>query len=96
MYKKKFKQHGLPCPCGESSDAYALDFKGDGYCFSCSKPFSKKEKVIGTVKTGVEEFEYWPHRGISRGTYEFFNVKTKFIDGEPSEVGFIWPSGVVS
>lgn len=95
MYKKKFKQHGLPCPCGESSDAYALDFKGDGYCFSCSKPFSKKEKVIDTVKTGVEEFEYWPHRGISRGTYEFFNVKTKFIDGEPSEVGFIWPSGGV-
>lgn len=94
MYKKKFKQHGLPCPCGQSSDAYAIDFKGDGYCFSCSKPFGNKEKIIAE-KTGVEEFEYWPHRGISRGTYEFFDVKTKFVNGEPTETGFIWPSGGV-
>ena len=29
----------LPCPCGQSSDAYAVNGDGWGTCFSCSKRF---------------------------------------------------------
>lgn len=96
MYKKKFKEHGLPCPCGKSSDAFAVDFKGEGYCFSCSKPFGGEKDIAYKEKEyKVEEFEYYPDRGISRGVFEFFDVKTRFLDGEPTEVGFVWPNGGV-
>lgn len=36
----------------------------------------------------VVEYDIVGHRGISRKTFEFYGVKTKFLDGEPSEVGF--------
>lgn len=38
------------------------------------------------------EFKFFPHRGISQRTMEFYNVRTKFIDGLPYECGFILPN----
>lgn len=34
-----FTEAHLPCPCGQSSDAYAVNGDGWGTCFSCSKRF---------------------------------------------------------
>ena len=33
----------LPCPCGKSSDAYAINGDGWGTCFSCDKRFAPDE-----------------------------------------------------
>jgi twinkle protein len=35
----KTKTNGLPCPCGKSSDAYAIQDNGWGKCFSCGRNF---------------------------------------------------------
>jgi twinkle protein len=34
-------QTHLPCPCGQSSDAYSINDKGWGKCFSCGKNFNE-------------------------------------------------------
>lgn len=80
---EKFRKTHQPCPCGESSDAYAVRNNGSGKCFSCGKNFGS---------SGLEEedvqFDIVGHRGISRKTFEFYNVKTKFVNEEPVEVAF--------
>jgi len=38
--------------------------------------------------SGDVQYETVGHRGIARKTFEFYGVKTKFIDEEPVEVGF--------
>lgn len=35
-------QTHLPCPCGQSSDAYSINDKGWGKCFSCGKNFNEE------------------------------------------------------
>lgn len=86
----KFREYGLPCPCGTSSDAYAIDVNEDGFCFRCHKYFnSNNEKVI----MGKEKAEAYSHRGLSKKTMEFFGITTKFIDNIPIETGFPCTNG---
>jgi twinkle protein len=41
-------------------------------------------------------YEYYPHRGIERSTFERYGVKTKITpDGRPISVGFSYPNGSV-
>jgi twinkle protein len=94
----KFKETGLPCPCGVSSDAYCIDHEGGDFCFSCSKSPSKKfskEKYIDLdiSENDIVTAEYVPHRGLSQKTLEFFDVKTKLVNGIPLEWGFPYPNG---
>lgn len=101
MYdKSKWFDYGLPCPCGKSSDAYAIDKEGDGFCFSCSKYFKDKdgefveEETVEErpeIKSGKSTYEYHPHRNISKRVYEFYDVKTRLVEGEPFETGFQYP-----
>lgn len=90
-----------PCPCGKSSDAYAIGEEHDGYCFSCGKyyPPTKGELNISTnLKTYEEvpgEFKFHSMRGISKGTMEFYGVQTKFVNDIPTEVGFIYPNEAI-
>lgn len=85
-----WKEVHQPCPCGKSSDAYCIDKKDNGYCFSCATPFnSQKEK---------KEFVYgiYPHRSISQSAFEKYDVQTAFLDEEtPVETGFRYPNGAV-
>jgi twinkle protein len=54
--KLEFKSYGNPCPCGDSSDAFAENTDGSGKCFSCGKFFpklhenEKRDRMTGTAK----------------------------------------------
>jgi twinkle protein len=40
-----------------------------------------------------EQFKFYPHRGLSEGTLRFYDIQTKFRDGEPIETGFPYRPG---
>lgn len=83
-----------PCPCGESSDAYAV-YENGGHCFSCDKTYfnDKLEGVMEEKKSdrgnhwkdppGKETYEYREWRGISHDTMAHYGSLTKCFDGEP-------------
>lgn len=76
----------LPCPCGQSSDAYHTYSDGHGFCFSCKKDFQgekKEEQLDG------ESYQYVATRGITQATMEYYGVLTKVnADGEPVSIAF--------
>ena len=81
----------LPCPCGESSDAYLDNGDTSGFCFSCSKYFPPERKEESHLETeGNVTKTFMSHRGISQRTFEKFKVATKLIDGVPQQVGFLY------
>lgn len=86
----KVTEYRLPCPSCPSSDAYHLYDDGHGYCFSCQyfKPsISKFEEDMFT-------YEYIPHRGLTKETLKFYDIKTKVDhEGKPVSVGFVYPNG---
>jgi twinkle protein len=97
----KFKEYGLPCPCGESSDAFALDHDGRGFCFSCRDPrkYVQKDKrelteeVSDISDDDIVELVFESTRGISKKTLEFYDIRTKKINGEAYSWGFQYPNG---
>ncbi len=94
--KRKWVKYHQPCPKCGSSDAVSIDAAGDGYCFSCTgylKNHDKEEVLSEELKQQLVEYDFWPHRNLSRQTLEFFDITTKFIDGEPVETAFVWPNG---
>ena len=83
-------EKNLPCPlpnCG-SSDAYALDEKGNGHCFSCKGNTFSNVSQIGDYKTqkGVNmDIDYiknypsaaMPERGITEDIAKKYGVKVE-------------------
>lgn len=93
-----FVKTGLPCPCGKSSDAYAIDAEGNGYCFSgnCGgKFFKNNDKEAEEIDKSRFSTAYYEHRGIYKSTFEKYNVMTKFCDGNPIETAFFYPNGSI-
>ena len=91
-----WEETSLPCPCGKSSDAYAINSEGDGHCFSCGEHFFNSEKDTMTTLTGDDIVkDFYPNRGLSRNTLEHYNVVTKFKDGVPKQTGYSYPNGAV-
>lgn len=73
------------CP---SSDAYCEYDDGHGYCYSCNH-YKPREGSIEDKAT----YEYLAHRGINKGTFEFYDCKTKIDnDGKPVSIGFKYPN----
>lgn len=76
-----------PCPCGNSSDAYAIYDDGHGYCFSCGL-------VSGANESGdaLGEFthQYLEYRGFQKRTLEFYRVTTR-INAEGRPVAIVYP-----
>lgn len=100
----RFSETGLPCPCGRSSDAYAIDHEGGGFCFSCSRPSGKINKDLGLTEEEEEldqidessvEYVTKKHRGLSQKTVEFYEIRTKVVSGEDYAYGFSYPNGSV-
>lgn len=89
-----FVKTALPCPCGNSSDAYAIDSDNNGYCFgSCGGKFFKgDQKEAEELDKSLYSFRTYEHRGIYSSTFEKYSVKTKFYDGQPIEVAFPYPN----
>lgn len=97
----KWKTTDEACPCGKSSDAYAEDFNGEGYCFSCGKYFQNEDLMeeetedvtkLPEEPQGETTYDYVSLRGISRRTMEFFGVMSKLKDGIPYSTAFIYPN----
>ena len=89
-------EQNLPCPCGDSSDAYAINSKGDGHCFSCGKHFFKddnkeKQELVERqldVSHEVElDYQFIKYRGIPAAVRERYNVFVGLDkDSNPREV----------
>lgn len=90
-----FVKTGMSCPCGKSSDAYAVDAKGDGYCFGqCGgKSFKNNSKEGEDIDNSRYRTDFLEHRSIYKGTFEKYNVLTKLCDDIPIEVAFYYPNG---
>ena len=93
----QWEETRLPCPCGKSSDAYAINIEGDGHCFSCGEHFFNKDKSTNmTILSGEDVVsDFYPQRGLSLSALEFYNVTTKFKNGEPKQTGYVYPNGAV-
>ena len=86
----KWKQTHQPCPCGKSSDGYAIDSSDSGHCFVCNRGFRQKRSVL----TDEFTYQYLPWRGISKETFEKFKVATKVdAEGKPVAIAFPYPEG---
>lgn len=85
------EQH-IPCPCGKSSDAYSVNDKGWGTCFSCDKVFPPTEIDLNADNS---TYEIYPHRNLTEETLSFWNIYTKMVDGKPVETGFVYPNDSV-
>lgn len=79
-----------PCPCGDSSDAYAVAKDGHGWCFSCGKGFfENKEDSRVSDPTQNYTYEYLERRGITKETHQFFGVETQInAEGVPVSVAY--------
>lgn len=90
--KSRVAEGSLPCPSCPSSDAYHLYDDGHGYCFSC-KYFKSSDKR-SPFEEDMFTYEFIPHRGLTKKTLEFYDIKTKVDqNGKPLAVGFRWPNG---
>lgn len=93
----KFVRTGLPCPCGESSNAYCENEDGSGKCFSgkCNgKFFPAKNRSDMSDDTFTYEYLEW--RGVNAATMRKFNARTKInSSGEPVALGFDYGNGAV-
>ena len=88
----KLIESRLPCPVCPSSDAYHLYDDGHGHCYSCNYHKLGNELILDDTCT----YEYLPHRGLSRDTLKFYDIKTKIdADGKPLETGFVYPDKAV-
>lgn len=86
----KITESRLPCPNCPSSDAYHIYEDGHGYCFSCNFYQSPKGEFL---EEEVYTYEYLPHRGLSKKTLEFYDIRTKIDkNGKPIADGFPYPS----
>lgn len=88
MGNDRFAEIHVRCPCGSSSDAYCVRHDGSGYCFSCNEDFQDGKKDKELVNPESITYDIVGHRGISRKTFEFYDVQTKFVDEKPVEVAF--------
>ena len=81
----------LPCPSCPSSDAYHEYDDGHGYCYSCSFYKPPREEFL---EANTYTYEFVPHRGLSRKSLEFYDIRTKIdANGRPVADGFFYPDG---
>lgn len=92
-----WQQTGQPCPCGKSSDAYATDTDGNGFCFgSCGgKFFRNNNKESEDLDRSQFTEEIYEHRGLRRHILELYGVRTKFYEGAPIDTAFFYPNGSI-
>jgi twinkle protein len=91
MSGKQLVETHIACPKCPSSDAYCVYDDGHGYCFSCQYFKPGKEQFISNDEAYT--YEYLPWRGVTKGTFEFFETKTKVdADGRPISIGFRYPN----
>ena len=102
----KWSRTDIACPCGKSSDGFATDKHGGGFCFSggCNRPFSRKQ-LEGNLSEDMSDeeeqdrqnvevhHEIKSHRGLSRKTIQFYDINTSVKNGEDFSYVFKYPNG---
>ena len=92
----KWSKTGQPCPdqtnC-KSSDAYAEDVHGHGFCFSCGN-FFRGDTAVKPEPEDIEQM-FIPIRGINEATCEFYDIGTKVTFGMLEYSRFVYPSGAI-
>jgi len=85
--RQKLTKRHIPCPCGESSDAYS-EYETFGKCYSCDKTF--KLKGVDTLETNPENksLQIIPLRGLDKGTLSRYNVYTEVVNDTPKSLIF--------
>lgn len=92
---------GLPCPqpdCG-SSDAYALDVDGNGYCFACeTNTWAEKAAKIEYDPNLVHgTFQPLLKRGLTEKTCRRWNIQVGTYEGGPALLyGYVVEGRVVA
>lgn len=77
---------------GRDTKADNLGVYDDGheYCYACSY---YKHPIKGDM-SDTFTYEYLPHRGLTKSTLEFYDIKTKVdTEGKPVSTGFKYPWG---
>ena len=86
----KANQH-LPCPCGQSSDAFSYDKNGFWRCFSCGENIHEDNLDEGVTKQKVSPKNKAKQKGLlkgdaeaikSRGLTEFSCKKFQYLTGQ--------------
>lgn len=86
-----FVKTAQPCPCGKSSDAYAINHDGSGKCFSCDKFFPSKGSSMEVASYDDIKQTF---RGISPATFKKYGVTYGLgEDGKPVTVNFPYGNG---
>jgi twinkle protein len=72
-------------------DNLAVYDDGHSFCFKCNYYQPNKDYALEDFT-----YEFLPYRGITKGTMEHYNCKTKVAaDGSPVSLGFLYPFGSV-
>jgi len=92
-------QSGLPCPCGNSSDAFSIYDDGHGYCFSgsCENPYFKDATEDGSDASptrtkkaaglaNIEKISALPTRKLSEETCRLFQYGIGTVSGKPAQI----------
>lgn len=86
----------LPCPCGRSSDAYAIYEDGSEHCFSCDKHKFPESKENDLSFPEYETYKYVSFRGISERTMEKYNAVAGFKGDELDSIVYSYKSPTVT
>lgn len=96
MTAQALKSH-LPCPCGKSSNAYAI-YPENGYCWSCAKSFPLNEKEEENLEIAPDKPENYtkqivPYRGRGVDTLKKYAVSVLVSpDGAPFAAEYNYPT----
>lgn len=81
----------IPCEDCGSSDAKCTYEDGHSFCFSCLT-YTPPERN-NTLNDEIYTYEYLPFRGVTKDTFQFYDVKTKInSEGKPGSIGFPYPN----
>lgn len=91
MTSQAISIHG-PCPCGKSSDAYALYDDGHGHCFSCGKTHFKTDRGNTIIEDTDYTLQYVSWRGISAETMRKYGCLSRIdTNGKPHSLLLRYP-----
>lgn len=86
----QFTETHLPCPCGESSDAYSVYDSGVGHCFSCGTSFPPDSEggVMAAASDLISDVEYVPltSRGLTQETCKTYGYGVADFHGDKLQV----------
>jgi len=89
LKQDKIAERHIPCDSCGSSDARCVYEDGHSYCFSCNEYKPREGHIPDTDVT----YEYLAQRGITKETFEFYDIRTKIdSEGKPISMGYVYPN----